>query len=98
MWYKYTPQQWTNRISVCIDTFSSSIVGTLYHLKASIFNINLKTANNKKNNNSNNKFMFVRTVVNCSSAMVVSIKYSTIKKKEATCIEYSAIRVTSFVS
>ena len=26
------------------------------------------------------------------------IRYSTIKKKKATCIEYSAIRVTSFVS
>jgi hypothetical protein len=30
--------------------------------------------------------------------MVVSIRYSTIKKKEATRIEYPAIRVTSFVS
>jgi hypothetical protein len=37
-----------------------------------------------------------RSVVNCSSAMVVSIRYSTIKKKEATRIEYPAIRVTSF--
>ena len=26
-------QQWTNRISVCIDTFSSNIVGILYLLK-----------------------------------------------------------------
>ena len=53
-------QQWTNRISVCIDTFSSRIVGTLYHLKESLFKINIKTASNKKNNNnSNNKFMFV---------------------------------------
>jgi hypothetical protein len=26
-------QQWTNRISVCIDTFSSNIVGILYHLR-----------------------------------------------------------------
>jgi hypothetical protein len=25
-------QQWTNRISVCIDPFSSNIVGILYHL------------------------------------------------------------------
>jgi hypothetical protein len=30
--------------------------------------------------------------------MVVSIRYSTIKKKEAARIEYPAIRVTSFVS
>jgi hypothetical protein len=46
---------------VCIiDTFSSSIVGTLYHLKASLLKINLKMANNEKNNNnSNNKLMFV---------------------------------------
>ena len=46
---------------MCIDTFSSSIVGTLYHLKAiKLLKINLKMANNKQNNNnSNNKFMFV---------------------------------------
>jgi hypothetical protein len=30
------------------NTFSSSIVGTLYHLKVSLFKLNLKTANNKK--------------------------------------------------
>ena len=41
-------QQWTNRIAVCIDTFSSNIVGTLYHLKGSLFQINLKTAIDKK--------------------------------------------------
>jgi hypothetical protein len=39
-----------------------------------------------------------RSVVNCSSEMVLSIRYSTIKKKEAARIEYSAIRATSFVS
>jgi hypothetical protein len=44
---------------VCIDTFSSNIVGILYHLKASLFKINIKTANNKKKINSNNKFMLV---------------------------------------
>jgi hypothetical protein len=33
---------------VCIDTISSNIVGTLYHLKGSLFKINLKTANDKK--------------------------------------------------
>jgi hypothetical protein len=43
---------------VCIDTISSNIVGTLYHLKGSLFKINLKTANDKKVN-SNNKCMFV---------------------------------------
>jgi hypothetical protein len=37
-------------------------------------------------------------IVNCSSEMVLSIRYSTIKKKEATRIEYPAIRATSFVS
>ena len=36
-----------------------------------------------------------RSVVNCSSEMVLSIRYSTIKKKK---IEYPAIRTTSFVS
>ena len=41
-------QQCTNINSVCIDTFSSSIVGTLYHLKGSLFIINIRTANNKK--------------------------------------------------
>ena len=45
--------------SVCIDTFSSRIVGTLYHLKGSLFKLNLKTANDKKQSNSNNKFMLV---------------------------------------
>ena len=39
-----------------------------------------------------------RYVVNCSSEMVLSIRYSTIKKKEAARIEYPAIRTTSFVS
>ena len=43
---------------MCIDTFSISIVGTLYHLKGSLFKINLKTANDNKIN-SNNQFMFV---------------------------------------
>ena len=38
-----------------------------------------------------------RSVVNCSSEMVLSIRYSTIKKKPAR-IGYSAIRATSFVS
>jgi hypothetical protein len=38
-----------------------------------------------------------RSVVNCSSEMVLSIRYSTIKKKAAR-IEYPAIRTTSFVS
>jgi hypothetical protein len=37
-------------------------------------------------------------IVNCSSEMVLSIRYSTIKKKEAAHIEYPTIRVTSFVS
>jgi hypothetical protein len=45
-----TCNQWTNIISVCIDTFSSNIVGTLYHLKASLLKINPKTANDKKKN------------------------------------------------
>jgi len=39
-----------------------------------------------------------RSVVNCSSEMVLSIRYSIIKKKEAARIEYPAIRTTSFVS
>ena len=39
-----------------------------------------------------------RSVVNCSGEMVLSIRYSTIKKKEAARIEYPAIRATSFVS
>ena len=39
-----------------------------------------------------------RSVVNCSSEMVLSIRYSTIKKKEAARIEYPGIRTTSFVS
>ena len=39
-----------------------------------------------------------RSVVNCSSEMVLSIRYSTIKKKEAARFEYPAIRTTSFVS
>jgi hypothetical protein len=34
---------------LCIDTFSSNIVGILYHLKGSLFKINLKTANDKQN-------------------------------------------------
>jgi hypothetical protein len=35
------PVKWCkNIISVCIDTFSSSIVGTLYHLKVSLFKLN----------------------------------------------------------
>ena len=38
------------------------------------------------------------TIKKTSSAMVVSIRYSTIKKKKAARIEYAAIRVTSFVS
>jgi hypothetical protein len=33
---------------VCIDTFSSNIIGILYHLKGSLFKINLKMANDKK--------------------------------------------------
>jgi hypothetical protein len=32
------------------DTFSSNIVDILYHLKGSLFKINLKTANVKKKN------------------------------------------------
>jgi hypothetical protein len=40
-----------------LDTFSNNIVGTSYHLKGSLFQINHKTANEKKFN-SNNKFMF----------------------------------------
>ena len=39
-----------------------------------------------------------RSVVNCSSGMVLSIRYSTIKKKEAARFEYPAIRTTSFLS
>ena len=35
---------------------------------------------------------------NCSSEMVLSIRYSTNKKKEAARIEYPTIRTTSFVS
>jgi hypothetical protein len=66
-----------------LDTFSNNIVGTSFHLKGSLFQINPKTAND---------------VVNCSSEMVLSIRYSTIKKKEAARIEYPAIRTTSFVS
>ena len=42
-----------------LDTFSSNIVGTSYHLKGRLFKINPKTANDKKKINSNNKFMFV---------------------------------------
>ena len=42
---------------MCIDTFSSNIVGTSYLLKGSLFKINPKTANDKKKNN--NKYMFV---------------------------------------
>jgi hypothetical protein len=46
---------------VCIDTSSSNTVGTLYHLKGSLFKINPKTANDKKLKKmvSNNKFMLV---------------------------------------
>jgi hypothetical protein len=36
------------RISLYIDTFSSNIVGILYHLKGSLLKINLKTTNDKK--------------------------------------------------
>ena len=43
---------------MCIDTFSSNIVGTSYLGKGSLFKINPKTANDNKKNN-NNKFMFV---------------------------------------
>ena len=32
-----------------LDTFSNNIVGTLFHLKGSLFKINPKTANDKKN-------------------------------------------------
>jgi hypothetical protein len=42
--------------------------------------------------------IFQQKIVNCSSEMVLSIRYSTIKKKEAARIEYPAIRTTSFVS
>jgi glycerol-3-phosphate responsive antiterminator len=68
----------------------------------------------KRVKNQNHTCTIHRNVVNCSSAMVVSIRYSTIKKtssamvvsirystikkKEAARIEYPAIRVTSFVS
>ena len=44
---------------MCTDTFSSNIIGTLYHLNGSLFKINPNTANDKKKTNSNNKFMFV---------------------------------------
>ena len=50
-----------NKYNFCvyIDTFSSNIVGTLYHLKGIVFKINKKkTANDNKINN-NNQFMFV---------------------------------------
>jgi hypothetical protein len=40
------------------------MVGTLYHLKASLFKINIKTANYKKKINSNNKFMFENRELN----------------------------------
>ena len=32
-----------------LDTFSNNIVGTSFHLKGSLFKINPKTANDKKN-------------------------------------------------
>ena len=36
---------------VYIDTFSSNIVGTLYHLKGILFKINQKNNDNKINRN-----------------------------------------------
>jgi hypothetical protein len=61
---------------VCIDTFSSNVVGTLYYLKGSfIFKINLKTTNDKKKINSNNKFMFVINNPKETTFMIIFKKF-----------------------
>jgi hypothetical protein len=70
---------------VCIDTFSNSIVGTLYHLKFNnffLFKINIKTVNNNnKKINSNNKFMFVINNPKGNTFMIIFKKFQHINYK-----------------